>query len=344
MSNPIVSVVMSVYIPESSDCYDDNIRYLYQAVESILHQTFTDFEYIIVNDGSSHHVANILNDYALRDKRIRVVHQKNCGLIASLNKAINQAHGIYIARMDADDISLPQRFFEQISYIEKHPNLVLIGSSMSCIDRNGKVFLEYNYPTGNEELQKLLIQSNYFVHSSVLFRRDAFLSVGMYREDYIHGEDYDLWLRLSEYGDIANNPMPLLQYRVHNNISWQKCPQQVKAVFAAKRSAYERRNISCEHEVENNSSGDQEIFSTKIEIAIAEHYNFWAILSMKSGQYEIAQQILNIAMERCRISSVVPRNIRAKLVRTFVLLSWRRKKIFLVFYYLFLMIRVRYSL
>ena len=151
MSNPIVSVVMSVYIPESLVYYDDNIRYLYQAIESILQQTFTDFEYIIVNDGSSHYVANILNDYALRDKRISVIHQKNCGLIASLNEGIRQARGLYIARMDADDISLPQRFEHQVTYLQAYPHIALYGSAIEYIDGNNTVLSHFLYPTSNAE-------------------------------------------------------------------------------------------------------------------------------------------------------------------------------------------------
>ena len=310
MNNPIVSVVMSVYIPDSSNSYDDNIRYLHQAVESILQQTYTDFEYIIVNDGSSNHVANILNDYARRDKRIFLIQQENCGLIASLNNGIQQARGIYIARMDADDISLPQRLEHQVQYLQTYPRIALYGSAIEYIDGNNTVLSRFLYPTSNAELQTKMKQSNYFAHSSIMMRASVVRHVGGYSSLYPHAEDYELWLRIAQNHDIANCEDVLLQYRVHeNNVSWRNAEQQALSVIAAQFTHTYHRSISPQKDV-LLGNGVEKIH---IEMTVMNIFIYWLKMVRRMGSSanlidEVKRWVSNPSLER-RIRAKVYREI-----------------------------------
>lgn len=311
MSNPTVSVVMSVYIPESLQRYDDTIRYLHQAVESILQQTYTDFEYIIVNDGSSHHVASILNDYALRDKRISIIHQENCGLIASLNKGIHLARGIYIARMDADDISLPHRFEHQVTYLQTYPRVALYGSAIEFIDGNNAVLSHFFYPTTHAELRTKIMQSNYFAHSSIMMRASVFHEVGGYSSLYLHAEDYELWLRIAQHHNIANSEDVLLQYRVHeNNVSWRNAEQQALSVIAAQLTHTYHRIITPEKDI-LLKNGVEKIH---IEMSVMNIFIYWLRMVRRMGSHTEAESVIN-EVKRWSSNRTLERRIRAKLYR-----------------------------
>jgi len=201
---PKISVVMSVYNAE---------KYLVKAVESILNQTYQDFEFIIINDASTDTTEGILRQFA--DPRLRIFkNSENLGLSKSLNKAIELAVGIYIARMDSDDISLPHRFETQLRFLEANDDYALVGSSYLHIDDNGMTIGINNVPLEDATLRKKLKVSNCFAHGSIMMSKKSVQEVGGYDEKYIFSQDYDLWLRMSEIGKVANIREPLYCWRV----------------------------------------------------------------------------------------------------------------------------------
>jgi glycosyltransferase involved in cell wall biosynthesis len=209
---PAISVVLPVYNAEA---------YVREAVESILSQSFIDFELIIINDGSSDGSGDILRELAARDPRIDLIEQPNNGLVAALNEGIARAQAGLIARMDADDVAMPERLALQYARMEASPQLAVLGSFMRLMDGAGNVIRLADYPVTEADTLRFLEQGCPVAHPSVMMRRDVVLAVGGYRKAFAHCEDYDLWLRISERGfDIANIPNPLLNYRLHGtNVS-----------------------------------------------------------------------------------------------------------------------------
>jgi len=227
----MISVIMSVYKP--------NQKYLFEAIESILKQTYTDFEFIIVNDGDE----AIIN-YEGLDPRIKVIHnEKNIGLTKSLNKALREAKGEYIARMDADDISSPTRLEEQVKFLEENPDHILVGTWAEIIDENGKKIREVKHPCTNDVIQSELIKYNPFFHSSILFRSGVF-----YNEKFRYAQDYELYLRIARGWDnrtkqFANLPIFLHQYReTSSSITSKMNKEQISYVIKAKLKAFISNN------------------------------------------------------------------------------------------------------
>ena len=224
-----LSVIMSVY---------NGRRYLKEAVESILNQTFKNFEFIIIDDGSTDKSPQILDEYAKRDKRIRVIHQKNIGLTKSLNKALKLAQGRYIARMDADDIAYKSRFKKQVKFLQKHPKIGLVGSYVDVIDEKGKTIGQFIYPTSDKKIKKELIKKNPFCHPIVMFKKEVTEKTGAYNEDFSAAQDYDFWMRISKYYQMVNLPEVLGAWRIEReSITSQKNLSQIKANLHIQRKA-----------------------------------------------------------------------------------------------------------
>lgn len=206
MTSPRITVALSVY---------NNGPYLAAALDSVLAQSFTDFELLIVNDGSTDESRAIIDDYAARDMRIRAIHQANQGLIASLNLMIAQARGDYIARMDGDDIALPDRFALQVAFLDAHPDHGVVGTCVTAITENGarRTDRTIDHATTSEAVHAALEGGPLLCHPSVMMRRSLVAEMGGYRAAYRHCEDYDLWLRLAERTRMTNLPQRLLLYR-----------------------------------------------------------------------------------------------------------------------------------
>jgi glycosyltransferase involved in cell wall biosynthesis len=234
MNLPKVSVVMSVLNGE---------RFLCEAVESILYQSWLDFEFIIIDDGSTDRSSSILELYERRDPRICVYNQENRGLIASLNRGCGLARGKYIARMDADDMAVPDRLAWQIAFMERHPTVAVVGGAVEFIDQTGKALRVAGRPLHNEQIQRMILnQSGVMWHPTVLMRKAAFAHVSGYR-NVVDAEDYDLWLRMAELFELANLPQVLLKYRLHpGQVSVAKCRKQALAAAAARAAAIARRS------------------------------------------------------------------------------------------------------
>ena len=211
-SSPAISVVLPVYNAEA---------YVSEAVESILAQSFTDFELIAINDGSTDGSGAILRGLAARDTRIVLVERPNDGLVSALNEGIESARAEFIARMDADDVAMPERFALQYARMVKEPELAVLGCLIRWMDRVGNIIELANQPLTPKAIARCLEQGCPVAHPTVMMRRGAVLKVGGYRKAFPHAQDYDLWLRVSDLGyAIANLPQPLLNYRIHDaNVS-----------------------------------------------------------------------------------------------------------------------------
>lgn len=211
---PRVSVILPVYNGES---------YLRPAIESVLTQSFDDLEVIAINDGSTDGSGEILESY--KDHRLHVFHQQNLGLALTLNRGLALARGEYVARQDADDISLPNRIESQVSYLDSHPECGLLGTWSTIWEADRETRRGHRHPIGNGSLQLLGLFDCFFVHSSVMMRRSIALEVGGYPADPARNppEDFDLWSRIARRCAIANLPQVLLVYReIPGSISREK--------------------------------------------------------------------------------------------------------------------------
>lgn len=198
-----LSVVMAVYNGE---------KYIEEAIDSVLNQSYTGFEFIIVNDGSSDRTLAIIQSY--NDPRIKVISHENVGHAKSLNIGIKAAKGKYIARLDADDRCHQERFSTQMDFLCNHPDLVLLGTNAHVIDDDGN-FLYTSKLLQTIEKAEIFEDQNPFISSSVVFKMETYLKCGGYNEEIIHHfEDKLLWAEMFQYGKLANLDKALVDYRL----------------------------------------------------------------------------------------------------------------------------------
>jgi hypothetical protein len=203
---PKVTVLMAVY---------NGDRYLREAIESILGQSFQDFEFLIVNDGSTDSSREVILSYD--DPRIRLIdNEKNLGQTRSLNRGLELAKGKFIARQDADDISAPQRLARQTAFLESQPEVALAGTWYQEVDASGTLIAERQLPSTWTEIRWWLLFFCPFVHSSVMFRKSMVLDrIGQYDETLAYSQDYDLWLRIARVLPVANLEEYLVKFRLN---------------------------------------------------------------------------------------------------------------------------------
>lgn len=208
---PKVTVLMPVFNGE---------KYLREAIESILNQTFTDFEFLIINDGSTDSTVGIINSY--NDSRIRLIHNdRNAGLIVTLNKGFDLANGEYIVRMDCDDISMTERIEKQVHFMDSNLDVGVCGTWFQFVDTGQKIVL----PEFPDAVKAYLFYNSALGHPTVIIRTDVLRQHKLYYDSkYKHAEDYELWIRLSKITKLANIPEVLLQYRKH--------PEQISVVYS----------------------------------------------------------------------------------------------------------------
>lgn len=204
--NPAVSVLMTVY---------NAGKFLKPAIDSLLAQTFTDFELIIIENGSIDGSREIIRSYD--DSRLKIFElDENIGRTPALIKAFEKAKSEYIAIQDADDVSLPQRLELQADYMRNNPQVVLLGTSCKFIDQANQFLRKFNPPCNTDEAYQSLAFENIVAHSSAIYRRDAAEKVGGYPVELSFSQDYGLWLRLAKIGEIANLPQELVLIREHS--------------------------------------------------------------------------------------------------------------------------------
>lgn len=233
---PLISVLMPVYNAE---------RYVAQAVDSILAQTCSDFEFLMIDDGSTDQSRAILQKYAIVDPRIRLISRANTGYAVALNEMLNLAHGEYVARMDADDIALPDRFKLQVEFLRQNPDCVCVGGAFNLIDEQGRLLTHLQVPVADTEIQKAALAGHGSIcHPTVMMPRAVLLEMGGYNVEMQPAEDLDLWLRLGEVGKLANLPESVLNYRLHSkSVSEQQGAYQRQKALAACQQAWRRRGI-----------------------------------------------------------------------------------------------------
>jgi glycosyltransferase EpsE len=203
--SPKITVLMSVFNDE---------RFLRESIESILFQSFKNFEFIVIDDASSDGSLEILEEYERKDSRIRLVKNKvNKGLSYNLAAGLSMASGKWVARMDADDISVKERLSTQMLFIQNNPDVDIVGSYVIDIDENGNDIELRKVPTSHEKISKL-IWTCPFIHPTVLIRKEAIIRAGSYNKNLRRRQDYDLWFRCHKFNLIfANINKPLLYYR-----------------------------------------------------------------------------------------------------------------------------------
>lgn len=212
---PLISVVMPVYNTEA---------YVGEAIESVLNQTFTDFELIIVDDGSTDRSLEIINSFAKKDSRIRIfVNESNLGVSKAITRGFKLARGKYIARMDADDICLPHRFEKQIGFMQENPGVGLLGTWGKVIDVDGNFVANWKMPTQTEFIKWVLLWESPLIHPSVLASRNYLLEGLPFQ--FNHGQDYELWDRMAQFVNIENLPEIHLIRRSQPNSIGQTQPQ-----------------------------------------------------------------------------------------------------------------------
>lgn len=266
MYNPKISVIMSTFNDE---------KFIAESIESILNQTFKDFEFIVINDCSTDNTLNIIKSYQEKDNRIILINnEKNLWLTKNLNEWLKIAKWKYIARMDADDISLPQRLQIQYDYLENYKDIFLVGSGAKIIDENWNFKYKYNHPNSEKKIIKTLLNNSSFYHPSIFFRNKWYF----YRDKFIYTQDYDFYLCLLTTKErIINITDCLIKYRINSNsISFSKMSKQ--RLFKEKaKELYLQRNKFWKDDYDNFDPN--EILNIDIENSINKIVLEWEIIS-----------------------------------------------------------------
>lgn len=205
-NNPLVTVVMPVYNAE---------RFLRESLDSILRQTYTRFELIVINDGSTDSSKKIIDEYSKKDSRIISIHQNNQGVVATANHAIQLAKGKYIARMDADDVSMPNRLSQQVDLFKKNPDAILVCSDFEVFDEDGNFCYREILPTKNDDIKRSLYIRNPIANGSTMIQKDALISADCF--DNVFAEDFHLWIKLSKIGNFLSTGSVLYRWRMNPN-------------------------------------------------------------------------------------------------------------------------------
>ncbi len=233
---PTIAVMLPVY---------NAAPFVDEAVQSIRNQTFSDFELIVIDDGSSDGSLRVLRRHAKDDDRITLISRPNTGIVNTLNEMADFARSPFLARMDADDIAMPDRFARQLAFFRSRPRAVCVGGRVEMITETGDPIVSPEPVTGDARIQRdALAGRTPISHPSAMFRREAFEAVGRYHHDAYPAEDLDLFLRLGEIGELHNLPETVLKYRMHgNSISVRLSDRQIAKMKQACERAWARRGI-----------------------------------------------------------------------------------------------------
>jgi glycosyltransferase involved in cell wall biosynthesis len=282
VSNPLVSVVMCVFNGE---------RFLSEAINSILCQSFRDFDFVIVDDGSTDGSTAIVDRYQKSESRIHVCrHETNQGLVAAHNTGFARARGKYIALMAADDVAVRDRLMWQVEFLETHPDIGLLGGATEWIDATGRVLRAVHYPLGDREIRLALASECPFASSAVLIRTSVLASVGGFRRAFRKAEDYDMWLRVADHCRLGNLDRVVLRYRVHpSQASHTNAREMSLCRLAAQTSAVFRKNnrpdpIEKVVEITAPALAAMGVSEAEQNAALGQHYWFWVRTLSTSGE------------------------------------------------------------
>ena len=306
MDSVSISVVMSVFNGQA---------FLSEAIESILGQTFREFEFVVIDDGSTDRTREIISAYASRDARMRIFCHKNKGRAESLNIGISLAKAKYIARMDADDIVPPHRLQDQYDFMQHHTEVGLLGGEVELINTQGDVFRTVRPPLQDSEIRSAMLHYNPIFHSSVIMRTEVVLAAGGYRKALLDADDYDLFLRIGEQSRFANLGKTVLQYRIHaNQVSVQNMRRQVLCLLAASAAASIRKMggpdpLSHGEEVTPQLLETLGVNKARIHQGLLDAYSYW-INFLKHSEPEEALRIIDDLWQLSR-SGCVDRSVLA---------------------------------
>jgi hypothetical protein len=302
---PRVSVLMPVR---------DGQSVIAKAIESVRSQTYGDLEILVVDDGSTDGTAEILAGLAARDGRIRVERQSPQGITSALRRGFELARGEFVARMDADDIALPDRLERQVDFLDEHPEVLAVGGACIVVDEDGSRDGVIRFPTSPRVVERSLMHLNCLVHPTVTMRREAVVAAGGYRLDA--AEDWDLWLRLSERGPLANLADPVLEYRRHAaQLSVLSAREYARDAAAALAAARERR-AGRPDPLEGMSSATPELLerlgvsSRDIDLAAARSYARAIVRLELRGAQDQARELFVLASDAGGLQS---RPLRAQV-------------------------------
>ena len=322
VSKPLVSVVMVV-------CNVD--RFLAESIESILGQTFTNFEFIIVDYGSTDSSKGVVLHYAEKDARVRLHEIALCGLGEARNAACLLARGQYIAMMDADDVALPERLQLGVDFMDRNPNVGLLGGAVQWINVMGRPLYVGHVPMDDNQLRIAMDVHCPFWQPTVLLRKEAFARAGGYRNAFAPAEDYDLWLRVTEHVQCANLEQVVLKYRMHpQQVSLRKKKQQTLGILAAQRSAAMRREgkpdpFNSIEEITTKVLSDLGVDESTQEKKFVDESQSWIRHMRLAGETSVA---LDTAIELLRTSSIHAEKWQlADLHLTIAGLRWRRGEV-----------------
>jgi hypothetical protein len=300
-------------------------RFVAQSVESVLGQTFRDFELLAMDDGSTDATGSILDSFARRDSRVTVFHEPKQGLIATLNRGLRLARGKFLARQDADDESLPDRFRCQIEFLEAHPAVGVVGTAITVINTQGHPVRSHAYPLSNAEIKEWLKSGSAFAHPAVMMRAEALGGIGEYRKAFEHGEDYDLWLRLAEHWEMANLAEPLLRYRQHESqVSMNHVRKQMLSTLAARRCAELRRAGRCDPGQQVNLINVEFLCRIGVSETIIEEAIISAVITAAYNALDSGYPVLAEKLTR-EAEDMLPRTARRNYWRFYI--RWMRGKI-----------------
>ena len=322
MNQPLVSVVMAVCNAE---------RFLAESIQSILNQSFRDFEFIVVDYGSTDNSKFIISSYVARDNRIKVHEVRPCVLPAARNAGCFLAQGRYIAIMDADDVSLPDRLSSEVDYMERHPQVALLGGAVEWMDSSGRPFHTHRHPTDNCEIKFELLTHSVFWHPTIIMRKEAFVLVGGYRPAFVCAHDYDLALRIAEKYECANLEEILLRYRVHPiQLTFHKHRQQTLCKLAARASAVARSKeqpdpLDTVREITPSTLATLGVEETAQRNSVVTDGRIWIRHMMTAGDYAAALAAARRIVESS-LDHVEPYQV-SELYLSVAELYWREKRI-----------------
>ncbi|MES2500981.1 MAG: glycosyltransferase [Pseudomonadota bacterium] len=304
---PAISVVMPVYNAE---------KYLKQSIESILNQTFADFELVMINDGSTDGSLKILESFAKLDSRCSVYSQENKGISETINNGIRLSRAEIICIMDNDDVSMPLRLEKQFQYLNDYPECVALGTNALLIDPDGLPINTWVYEQTHDEIDSSNLSGasgSRICHPSVALRKSAVLAVGGYRPEFQLTMDYDLFLRLAEVGKLANLPDVLFKYRQHlGSAGHEKRDQQLMETLKVLNETYTRRAL-----IKNFSELQQQVNDYVPLNHRAQHLKWgWWALSEKNYQTSIKYALKATFQKPLNLEGL---KLLACVVRSFVI-------------------------
>ena len=286
MTTPKVSIIMPVF---------NAAKYLDETINSILNQTYDDFEFLIIDDGSTDNSLEILNSY--KDSRITILkNERNIGYVKTLNKLIKISKGEYIARQDNDDISLPNRIEKQVFFLNENPDISVCGTNAYIFGKKIKIT---RMPTTDDEIRAYMIINNPMIHPTIMIRKSIFdeLDINRYNEDLCPAEDYAMWFEISKKSKLANLSQPLLKYRWHENNT-----SQIKKTIQIEKANQIRKEILDYSLSFQMSKEEMNLFKTLSDTEFANELNIKSI-------EEILKKILKKNKEVCYYNNSVLTNL-----------------------------------